>query len=70
MDHGEAAVESCIKSLFGRFLLHWRPILDDGSRVLDVDVTEIIVPIFVNNFRCLRELAGGESDVYIFGRDI
>lgn len=70
MDHCEAAFESCIKSLFGGLFLHWRPILDDGSRIFNVDVTEMIVPIFINIFRCLRELAGGENDLYFFGRGI
>ena len=70
MDHCEAAFESCIKSLFGGLLLHWRLILDDGSRIFNVDVTEMIVPIFINIFRCLSELAGGESDLYFFCRGI
>ncbi len=63
MDHCEAAFESRIKSLFGRLLLRWSPVLDDGFGIFNVDVAEMIIPILVDDFRRLRELAGGESDV-------
>ena len=70
MNHCESAFESCVKSLFGGFLLSWCPVLDDGFRIFYVDVAKMVVPILVCYFRCLSEFAGGESGVDLFGRGV
>ena len=70
MDHGKAAFKRGVEGLFGRFLFCGGAVLDDGFGVLDVDVTEVVVPIFVRDSGSLGEFAGSKGSIDFGGGGI
>ena len=66
MDHGEAAFESSVESVFGRELFFGCARLENGLGIFDVDVAEVGVPVLVGDVCCVREFSFCESGVDLF----
>ena len=70
MDHSKPAFKSGVEGLLGRFLFCRGAVLDDGFGVLDVNVTEVVVPILVCGSGSLGELPGSKGGIDFGGGGI